>query len=195
MDDVLDLLVESWIGLAHMLLRRGEKVSLVAPVRENGVTVVRDIECKRGEERKWRAIGSDAAWQHECDIGGALSNLHAPGGPVSSIVVSAGLFFYASGKPPPGMSFVIGDGASVIVAKAPDDWGLLRRFFVSDFPVGSEDNKIDWRALVTAAPPAADRVQAELARTTAYAIDHARSAGASVVVARRRGLSIALEAP
>ena len=27
--------------------------------------VVRSIDCKRGDERKWRAIGSDAVWQND----------------------------------------------------------------------------------------------------------------------------------
>src|SRR5204862_224939 len=33
LDDVLDLLVEGWIGLAHTLLKRGEAVSLVTAVK------------------------------------------------------------------------------------------------------------------------------------------------------------------
>jgi uncharacterized protein (DUF58 family) len=73
MDEVLDLLVEGWIALAHALQKRGEMVTLVLAVRpEPGANaVVRSVDCKRGDERKWRAIGSDAAWAERRPAGSA----------------------------------------------------------------------------------------------------------------------------
>ena len=194
MDDVLDLLVEGWVGLAHMLLKRGEKVTLVAAVREGEEVVVREIECKRGEERRWRAIGSDAAWQHAVDPDVLLSRIDPANAKASSIVVSAGLFAGAT-RPAPGTSFVIADGASVVPDPPSDDLGFLRRLFISDYPVGADDNRTDLAKLFSPRPPKPSVVRAELARATSFAIEHARSSNAPVTVVRRRGLAIALEAP
>lgn len=194
MDDVLDLLVEGWIGLAHMLLKRGEKVTLVAPVRDGDEVVVREIECKRGEERKWRAIGSDAAWQHVVDPDALMSRVDPANAKASSIVVSAGLFA-GSTRPAPGTSFVIADGASVVVDPPSDDLGFLRRLLISDYPVGADDNRTDLLALFSPRPPKPEKVRAELARATSFAVDHARAANAPVTIVRRRGLAISLEAP
>ena len=194
MDDVLDLLVEGWVGLAHMLLKRGEKVTLVAPVREGDSVVVREIECKRGEERKWRAIGSDAAWQHEIDPDTLIGRIDPANAKASSIIVSAGLAA-GSARPAPGTSFVIADGASVVLDAPSDKLGFLRRLLISDYPVGADDNRTDFMKLFTPAPPQPEKVRAELARATAFAIEHARSSNAPVTVVRRRGLAISLETP
>ncbi len=137
LDDVLDLLVEGWVGLAHMLIKRGEKVTLVAAVRELGKgtqpdrVVVREIECKRGEERKWRAIGSDAVWQNEIDPTTLMGNVDPNNAKTSFIFVSAGLSLGAA-RPTPGTSFVIADGASVVPDERSDDLGFLRRMIISD---------------------------------------------------------------
>jgi uncharacterized protein (DUF58 family) len=194
MEDVLDLLVEGWVGLAHTLLKRGEKVSLVAAVRDGDEVVVREIECKRGEERKWRAIGSDAAWQHAIDPTTLLSRLDPTNAKGSSIVVSAGLS-PTNTRPAPGTSFVIADGASVVPDEPRDDLGFLRRLLISDYPVGADDNRLDIAKLIAPSPPRAAVVRAELAKATAYAIDQARAANAPVTLVRRRGLAIALETP
>ncbi|HVH48084.1 MAG TPA: DUF58 domain-containing protein [Labilithrix sp.] len=194
MDDVLDLLVEGWIGLAHVLVKRGEKVTLVAPVREGNDVIVREIECKRGEERKWRAIGADAAWQHSFDTDALLARVDPKNAKAGSIVVSAGLFSGGT-RPAPGTSFVIADGASVVPDAPRDDLGFLRRFFVSDYPVGADDNKLDLAKLLAPRPPKPEIVRAELARATAFAIDHARGSSVPVSIVRRRGLAISLETP
>lgn len=194
MDDVLDLLVEGWVGLAHMLLKRGEKVTLVAPVRDGDEIVVREIECRRGEERKWRAIGSDAAWQHAIDPDALMSRVDPTNAKASSIVVSAGLFA-GSTRPLPGTSFVIADGASVVLDPPTDDLGFLRRLLISDYPVGADDNRTDLLALLSPRPPKPEKVRAELARATSFAVEHARAANAPVTIVRRRGLAISLEAP
>lgn len=199
LDDVLDLLVEGWLGLAHMLLKRGEKVTLVAAVREYGKggtenVVVREVECKRGEERKWRAIGADAAWQHEVAPGSLMGRIDPRDAKASAIVVSAGLAI-ADVRPGPGTSWVIADGASVVNDPPSDDLRFLRRLVISDYPVGAEDNKLDVARLLAPRPPSPEKVRAELARATSFAIDHVRSANAPVNVVRRRGLAISLEVP
>jgi uncharacterized protein (DUF58 family) len=192
MDDVLDLLVEGWVGLAHALLKRGEKVTLVAAVKEGDEVIVREIECKRGEERKWRAIGADAAWQYAIDSSSLISSADPKNVKASSIIVSAGL---STGdmRPSPGTSFVIADGASVVLNAPGDELGFLRRLFISDYPVGADDNKTDLAKLIAPRPPSPEKVRTELARAMHYAIDHARASNAPVTIVRRRGLAISLE--
>lgn len=198
LDDVLDLLVEGWVGLAHTLLKRGEAVSLVTTVRDGERTVVREIACKRGEERKWRAIGSDVTWQHDFPLEALFASVPAmpssKGKPASSIVVSAGLWLGGE-RPAPGTSFVVADGSTVVADLPKDEWGPVKRFFFFDYPVGAEDNRIDWRKLLSPKPPTPDVVRAELARAASFAVEHARSASAPVLLIRRRGLQLSLEAP
>jgi Protein of unknown function DUF58 len=195
LDDVLDLLVEGWVGLAHTLLRRGEAVSLVVAVKDGDRIVVKELECKRGEERKWRSIGADVAWQNDFTVEQAVSSV-APltQAKASSVVVSAGLFAPPS-PPGPGTSYIVADGASIVHDPPKDDLGPLRRFFFFDYPVGAEDNRIDWRKLISPKPPSVLAVRTALARATLLAVDHARAAGAPVLLVRRRGLHLSLEAP
>ena len=208
LDDVLDLLVESWIGLAHTLLRRGEAVSLVAAVRDGDRTVVREIECKRGEERKWRAIGSDAAWQNDAPLEQVFAQVvpslpaqtRGPGMPTqpgkvpSSIIVSAGLWL-GGGRPGPGTSFVVADGSTVVADTPKDELGWIKKLLFFPYPVGAEDNKLDWRRFITPKPPAPEVVRRELAKAAAFAVDSARASNTPVLLVRRRGLQLSLEAP
>lgn len=207
LDDVLDLLVEGWIGLAHTLLKRGEAVSLVAAVRDGDATVLREIECKRGEERKWRAIGSDAAWQNDMPLDAVLAQAVSFGGggggsggsgggskPSSSVIVSAGLWL-GGARPAPGTSFVVADGSTVILDPPKDELGWIKKLLFFDYPVGAEDNRIDWRRLISPRPPAPEVVRRELARAASAAVDHARASNAPVLLVRRRGLNLSLEAP
>jgi uncharacterized protein (DUF58 family) len=198
LDDVLDLLVEGWIGLAHTLLKRGEAVSLVTAVRDGERTIVREIECKRGEERKWRAVGSDVVWQHDFALDALLASVPAMpasrGKPASSVIVSAGLWL-GGAKTAPGTSYVVADGSTVVADLRKDEWGSLKRFFFFDYPVGAEDNRIDLRKLISPKPPSPEVVRHELRRATTFAVDHARASNAPVLVVRRRGLHLSLEAP
>jgi uncharacterized protein (DUF58 family) len=198
LDDVLDLLVEGWIGLANTLLKRGEAVSLVTAVRDGERIVVREIECKRGEERKWRAVGSDVVWQNELPLEALFASVPAlpvaKGKVPSSVIVSAGLWL-GGGRPAPGTSFVVADGSTVVPDLAKDDWGMLRRFFFFDYPVGADDNRMDLRKLLSPKPPSPEIVRIELRRAAASAVDLARSANAPVLLVRRRGLNLSLEAP
>jgi uncharacterized protein (DUF58 family) len=195
LDDVLDLLVEGWIGLAQSLLRRGESVTLVAAVRKNDVIVLEEIECKRGEERRWRAVGSDVAWQNEITLDSLLAKVpSAASAKASAIVISAGLAFGPS-QPAPGTSFVVADGASVVPDPPKDDLGAVRRFFFFDYPVGADDNKLDVAKLLSPRPPPPDKIRAELGKAMAGAVAFARGANAPVLLVRRRGLALSLEAP
>lgn len=191
LDDVMDLLVEGWVGLAHTLLKRGEKVTLVVAI--DGET--KEIECKRGEERVWRAMGADAKWQRHVDHDALMTGSGKALGAskTSCIVVSAGL----EGLPrtAAGTSFIVADGASVVPDEPPDTWGPVRRFFISDFPAGAEDNRLDFGALIAPKPPSPRALREELARATSRAVAHARATSAPVSLLRRRGTALSLEAP
>jgi uncharacterized protein (DUF58 family) len=198
LDDVLDLLVEGWIGLANTLLKRGEAVTLVTAVRDGERTVVREIQCKRGEERKWRAIGSDVVWQHEFTLEALFANLPAmspaKGKPATSVIVTAGLWLGGM-RAAPGTSYVVADGSTVVPDLKKDDWSALKRFFFFDYPVGADDNRIDFRKLFSPRPPAPEIVRNELLRAANFAVEHARGSASPVLLIRRRGLTLSLEAP
>ena len=198
LDDVLDLLVEAWVGLASTLLKRGEAVSLVTAVRDGDRTTVREIECKRGEERKWRAIGSDVAWQHDFPIERILGSIPAlpasrGGKAPSSILISSGLWL--GGATAPGSSFVVADGSSVILDPPPDPLGPVKKFFFFDFPVGADDNRINFRRLFAPKAPSPEMLRTELRRAANAAVAHARACQAPVLLIRKRGLNLSLEQP
>jgi hypothetical protein len=193
LEDVLDLLVEGWIGLAHALLKRGEAVTLVVPVKDGDTVTVKEMECKRGEERKWRSIGADVAWQERIPLHEVLAGL-APLAQTraSAILVSAGRLGVA---PAPGTTFVIADGASVVLDRPAGEPSRLRRILFFDYPVGAEDNQVDWRRFFRPTPPSPETLRVALAQATAAAVDQARASGSPVLLVRRRGPSLALEAP
>ena len=193
MGEVMDLLVEAWVALAHALMRRGEQVTLVAPVRDDGVTQLREIECKRGEERKWRAIGADADWQLDLPLGEVLARA-TPHGRGTVVVVTSGLGMEGLSVPP-ATTFVIADGASVVTTPPPDEWGVVRRFFFFDYPVGAEDNKVDWGRLLRPHPTPPAAVQRELARVMSVALGLARACSAPVQILRREGPTLSLRSP
>jgi uncharacterized protein (DUF58 family) len=200
MDEVLDLLVEGWIALAHALQKRGEMVTLVVAVRpEPGANaVVRAVDCKRGDERKWRAIGSDAAWQNDVPLERLLVETTpakaAKGVKTSSIIVSTGLHL-AGARPEPGTSLIVPDGASTVLDPPGDGFNALTRRLFFAYPVGAEDNRIDWKKMFAPKPPKPEAIRAELARASVQAVAEARALGLPVMLVRRRGTSLALEVP
>jgi hypothetical protein len=175
-------------------------VTLVVAVRpEPGANaVVRSIDCKRGDERRWRAIGSDAAWQNDVP----LDRLLAASPPAkaqnnvktSSIIVSTGLHL-AGTRPEPGTSLIVADGASTVVDPPSDGFNALTRRLFFAYPVGAEDNRTNWKKLFSPKPPTPDQVRGELARASMRAVEEARALGLPVMLVRRRGTSLALEVP
>lgn len=193
LEAVLDLMVEGWIALAHTLARRGEKVSLaVAVPDEAGVVRVVELAAKRGEERKWRAIGADAKWQRAIP----LASFPKPPGDMSAIFVTAG--FGAPGE-------IVGRGSSVVyadpgvVAEAAAELprgtlGTLGKLVFFKYPVGSDDNRTDLLGIFKSkpSPQAASHRAGAGAR---YATELARARGAHLLRLRRTGPALALESP
>jgi uncharacterized protein (DUF58 family) len=183
LEDALDVAVETWIAIAHAFVRRGEKVEIVTAGPEGRVM----LSCKRGEERRWRSIGADAAFQSTLDAHALMNDLSAKD--ASAIIVTCGfsdLTGFSGGK----ASVVLVDTANLLPAppKSEDD-----RLFRYRYPVGAEDNKIDWKELFSSKPdPARVLRAAATARTDTLAL---AGRGVDVVLARPKGAHVALERP
>jgi hypothetical protein len=175
-------------------------VTLVVAVRpEPGANaVVRSVDCKRGDERKWRAIGSDAAWQTDVALdqllAGTTPGKAEKGVKTSSIIVSTGLHL-AGTRAEPGTTLIVADGASTVLDPPGDGFNALTRQLFFAYPVGAEDNRSDWKKFFSPKPPKAEDVRAELTRASVQAVGEARSLGMPVMLVRRRGMSLALEVP
>ncbi|MFO0671989.1 MAG: DUF58 domain-containing protein [Polyangiaceae bacterium] len=210
LSDVLDLLVDAWVSVANELLSRGERVSIAAAITEDGVTTVREVDCRRGESRRWRSLAAEFAWQSALrfgDVAARLPDLRArgpvaggalpstsprPGSEPSTVVVTAGFGF--GGAVAPGTSFVVGD-ATTVAPDAPPVRRGLARLLMFPYPAGAEDNRMDFGALLRPKPTPYATFIASLSAATQGMVGFASQVGASTLLARRRGASIVLEPP
>lgn len=184
--DLLDLMVEGWVAIAHTLVRRGERVTLATAVPVGGELVPREVECKRGEERKFRAFGSEVAWQSRVPLDVAVGTGWNPG--AVQMVLSAGFAPLTLGA----TSLILADHGDAPVPPAPRS--LFRRLLVHSFPVGADDNAIDWRTIFAAKPSPA-RAHDEVVKVYQQALDNARRGNQAILCLRRKGPLLALEAP
>jgi uncharacterized protein (DUF58 family) len=185
--DALDLLVEGWVSLARALSQQGERVTLAAAVIQDGKAVVRRMQAKRGEGARWRSFGADVAWQSMLApeavardlqalgtsaiwITSALAPVPSPGGPESSIV-------WVDPRKPP------------VTRQNRSAW---RRFFAYPFPAGSDDNRINLRALFS--PKAGPFLCAQLVEQhLQYGVSYTRSQqGVKLLHLRRAGAALSL---
>lgn len=196
-EELLDLLVETWVSLAHALQARGEAVTLVTVARDDaGHPTIRELEGKRGEERRWRSLGADVAWQSDVPVevvSASLGHAAAGGKAPSTIVVSAGLWFGAPASP--GSTVVVADGASLVPDVPPDPRSPLTQLLFYDYPAGADENRLDLRRLMAPRPIAPALVRQRLAEATGFAVAHARASSVPVLVVKRQGLALALVTP
>lgn len=193
LEAVLDLMVEGWVALAHTLAKRGEKVSLAVAVRDGaGQVKVVELQAKRGEERRWRALGSDVVWQAFLPLGA----FPKPPGDMSAIFITAG-FGPAAEQVGPGSSVIYADPSVVAEAAAElpkGRLGDLAKLLFFKYPVGSDDNRSDILGLFKSKPsPHAAATRAGAGAR--YAADLARARGAHVLRLRRAGPNLSLESP
>lgn len=101
-DEVMDALVEAWLGIAKSLVERGDRVTLIAAVgahAQDHIAVERVI-CRSGESARWQDVGARARWQGQFDLADVLGaegkNAHA--------VVVTGRFAQAPPGALPGRS-------------------------------------------------------------------------------------------
>jgi uncharacterized protein (DUF58 family) len=190
MGDLLDLLVEGWVAIAHTLVRRGEKVTLATALKVDGNAgadpVPRELECKRGEERKARAFGAEVVWQSRVPLDMAVGTGWNPS--ALQLVISAGFAPLTVGA----TSLILADIGDAPVPPAPrSPW---KRLMVHPYPVGADDNAVDWRAFFSAKPGPA-RAREEVVRVYQEALEQARMRNQAILCLRRKGPQLALEAP
>lgn len=86
-EEVLDRLVETWISLAKELLDRGDKVSLVAAVRQpDGTLAIEQVLGTKGGHTRWQDMGARAVWQSSFEI---TQLLEEAGDSAHGVVVSS----------------------------------------------------------------------------------------------------------
>lgn len=188
--DALDLLVEGWVGLAHALQKRGEKVSLMAAIRTDaGELKVKFMDCKRGEERVWRSMGADAAWQAEAPLHYVLPQ--AMEHRAQCIVFSP--LLYPTPQLPGGESSIVAcDVRSMLLDLTPDPRSWLARFFVHRYPVGADDNGVKLSSLFKSKIPMSF-VRRDLDAALGQAGAFVPQGGARVLRLSRKGPNLALE--
>ena len=95
-DDILDSLVDAWLGIARELIDRGDKVTLVAAVavHEDDQIHIERLPMRRGQSARWRDLGARAQWQSAFEIPEMLKEC---GDEVHGVVATARFT-----APPPG---------------------------------------------------------------------------------------------
>lgn len=76
-DEILDGLVEAWLGIARSLIDRGDRVTLVAAItgHDRDEVVVMRHACRKGEMASWQDMGARARWQGRYDLQELLEDL------------------------------------------------------------------------------------------------------------------------
>ena len=153
-EEILDALVLAWIGIAHELMGRGHRVTLVAAATSHGGDLrLEHLAAKRGGLPRWQDLGARVGWQGTFDLPQILS---AAEDTTHGVVVTARFT-----APPPGpipgrtATWLMMDPATAlgppdphwlrpVVGRFPFGWAawaLLR-----PHPPGSEDNLLLRRA-------------------------------------------------
>lgn len=96
-DDILDALVDAWLGMARELLARGDRVTLVAalPGHDGTDVTVEVLPARKGQSARWQDMGARARWQGRFDLPDLLAEV---GDDVHGVVVT-GRF----AAPPPAL--------------------------------------------------------------------------------------------
>jgi uncharacterized protein (DUF58 family) len=192
--DVLDLLVEGWVGLAHALLARGEKVALaVAAPGPDGVVAVQQVACRRGDELGWRSLGARAAWQQELPPGRVIAAAGVAAGH-ASMVLTAGFGLPGSTLPGGSVLLFAEDPTLGIAAPKRSPWRIdIGR---TEFPPGAEENRVGimQRSRARSAKRRREAFGTALAAAARGGLAAARSVGIRTLLLRRRGVALRLEA-
>ncbi len=155
-EEILDVLVLAWLGIARELVERGNRVTLVAAAGHPTDPQRVDLEtlaAKAGTVTRWQDLGARVRWQSNHDLGDMLEHL---GPDVHGVVVTARFT-----APPPGpftgrsVTWLCLDPADAL-GKPDPHWftqvtggNVLKWLFLLPHPVGSEDNHL-WNRLVRA---------------------------------------------
>ncbi|MFK7926904.1 MAG: DUF58 domain-containing protein [Myxococcota bacterium] len=148
-EPVLDALVDAWLSLAVELIQRGDRVTLLAAVRQHGKDVIDRVRipCRKGEIAKWQDLGARVAWQTTHDVDALMEA--CPEGAHGLIATARVL------GPPPGRlagadtTWIVVDPMDALGAAEPhwmrqvigsNPLGLASWILRLPHPTGSEDN-------------------------------------------------------
>jgi uncharacterized protein (DUF58 family) len=152
-EEILDVLVLAWIGIARELVERGNKVTLAAAVEGDEGVVVEQMAARPGTVPRWQDLGARVRWQSAHDLGGILDEV----GPDAHGVVVTARFTAPPPGPFPGKSttWLTLDPADAL-GKPDPHWlrqmvgqrrfAVLRWLLFLPHPTGSEDNHL-WNRL------------------------------------------------
>ncbi len=187
LSDALDLLVEGWVSLARALSQQGERVTLAAAVVQDGKTFLRTLQAKRGEAARWRSFGADVTWQSNLSPEAVAREVHALG--TSAIWITSALAPVPSAGGPDSSIVWVDPRKPQATRPNRSAW---RRFFAYPFPAGSDDNRLDLRALFAskAGPYQCARM---VEQHIQYGVGYTRSqAGVKLLLLRRQGAALTL---
>lgn len=76
-DEILDGLVEAWLGIARRLIENGDRVTMVAalPNHEGDRIAVETLPVRPGETARWLDMGARARWQSAHDVADLLAEI------------------------------------------------------------------------------------------------------------------------
>jgi uncharacterized protein (DUF58 family) len=141
MEEVLDRLVETFLGMARALTERGDKVILVAVARAlDGSLRPEVLQARRGTHLRWQDLGARVAWQSRHDV----TDLFAAAGPdMEGVIVSSRSF-----APPADLSqgphtWVYLPPAEALTGDVPTRWEIIRGetgVWRDPHPAGSDEN-------------------------------------------------------
>lgn len=155
-DDILDMVVDAYLGITQELVSRGDSLELVAAVSGDNPSeiVLERMAGRRGMALRWRDLGARVRWQSKYDLPAMLENL--PDG-THAVVVTA-RFTSAPPGPLPGKSIAwLYVDPAIALGKQPYPWVLqvldiekgplafLLRLFRLPHPLGSSDNALTSR--------------------------------------------------
>jgi uncharacterized protein (DUF58 family) len=149
-DDILDGLVEAWLGIVKTLIDNGDRVSIAAAVggHDDNSVAIETVRCVKGESARWQDLGARARWQAEFDVPKLLEDagerIHAvvvtgrfvatPPGPLPGKTITW-LFLDPSdalGRPDPHWLVQIVGGPSLLL--------VFSWLFRLPYPAGDEEN-------------------------------------------------------
>ncbi|MBN2797853.1 MAG: DUF58 domain-containing protein [Deltaproteobacteria bacterium] len=151
-DDILDALVDAWLGTARTLIERGDKVTLVAALQDHeGAIHVERLAARKGQSARWQDMGARALWQGQYDLAETLQEV---GDTVHGVVVTA-RFTAPAPELQAGqtLTWLFMHPRDALGASEPhwvgqiigSDWRALLWPFILPHPAGSEDNAIPRR--------------------------------------------------
>ncbi|MEQ1501416.1 MAG: DUF58 domain-containing protein [Myxococcota bacterium] len=153
-EEILDVLVLAWLGIARELVERGNRVTLLAAAEDATTRQVslEPLDARSGAVSRWQDLGARVRWQPAFDLPAMLASI---GSDTHGVVVTARFT-----APPPGRSS--GQTTTWLMLDPADALGPPDRYWLGEisgrspfsvlawamflpFPVGADDNHLTRR--------------------------------------------------